>query len=428
MTMAMHSASSTLSARRAIEALRSGVPSRDAVRRIGSSQDAVCARFEVLLRAIEDSAGAGATPEGVLVGGDFGSGKSHLLHHLESLAQDQGFVTSRIVISKETPLYDPAKIFNAAMSDMRVPGGVGDAMSQIAPGLAKTSSQSQELLRWTDPARSGLPAQFAATLYVFQNGGDPEFSDRIIRFWSGDKLSKAELVTKLRLLGEASTYQLQALPPAPELALHRFRFVSRLAQAAGYRGWVLLLDEVELIGQYSFRQRARSYVELARFMGKLDAAAGGSLPGVGAVLAISADFEAAVLGEKNDAEMVPGKLRASVKDADHLLATRAERGMRTIRSSLMRLVPPTADGVQSTYQRISEIYDEAFGWRPPALVTAPRIESSSRMRQFVRRWITEWDLSRLYPNQAPNVVFQPLPAASYADDPDLEPSDVADDV
>lgn len=54
--------------------------------------------------------------------------------------------------------------------------------------------------------------------------------------------------------------------PARELARQRFRFLSRLMVAAGFDGWVLLLDEAELIGRYTPRQRGRSYAELAGWL------------------------------------------------------------------------------------------------------------------------------------------------------------------
>ena len=45
------------------------------------------------------------------------------------------------------------------------------------------------------------------------------------------------------------------------------------------------------------------------------------------------------------------------------------------------------------------------------------------MRLFVRRWITEWDLERLYPGHTPEVVVTPVDQSTYADDPDLESLD-----
>src|SRR4029077_9490643 len=112
-----------------------------------------------------------------------------------------------------------------------------------------------------------------------------------------------------------------------EMALQRLVFLAPLIQAAGYAGWVVLFDEVELIGRYSFKQRARSYAELARWAGKLRS--GGS-PGVAASFAITADYDAAVLQDRHDLQVVPGKLRASAADADRKLANAAEQGMRMI--------------------------------------------------------------------------------------------------
>ena len=83
--------------------------------------------------------------------------------------------------------------------------------------------------------------------------------------------------------------------------------------AAGYSGWVLLVDEVELIGRYSLKQRARSYAELARWMGKLEKV---SYPGLSTAFALTADFSSFVLEGRNDVERIPGRLRASEPPAD----------------------------------------------------------------------------------------------------------------
>src|SRR4051812_1538173 len=97
--------------RRAIEALRAGVPNRDAVSALGSSQTAIEQRFLEQLDLTKQLPRSGANPGGTLIGGDFGSGKSHALEHLQHLALERNFVVSKVVISKETPLHDPAKLY-----------------------------------------------------------------------------------------------------------------------------------------------------------------------------------------------------------------------------------------------------------------------------------------------------------------------------
>src|SRR5215211_2343349 len=102
-----------LSARRAIEALRAGVPNRDAVLALGCEQPAIEERFREQLQAARERAQAGVQTSGLLIAGDFGTGKSHLLEYLQHVALAERFVCSKVVISKETPLYDPAKFYRS---------------------------------------------------------------------------------------------------------------------------------------------------------------------------------------------------------------------------------------------------------------------------------------------------------------------------
>src|SRR5687767_7587128 len=117
--------------KRAIEALRSGVPNRDAVRAMGTTQTHIEHAFLANLDEVE----AGKRPGGFIISGGFGSGKSHLLEYLRHRAHERGFVTSRIIIGKQTPLHDPAKVFRAALENARVPGRRGEAMEAITGAL-----------------------------------------------------------------------------------------------------------------------------------------------------------------------------------------------------------------------------------------------------------------------------------------------------
>jgi hypothetical protein len=73
---------------------------------------------------------------------DFGAGKSHLLEHLEHVALDERMLCSRVVISKETPLYDLARVFRAAVQALVVPGRAGSALTEIASSLDPDSAEN----------------------------------------------------------------------------------------------------------------------------------------------------------------------------------------------------------------------------------------------------------------------------------------------
>jgi hypothetical protein len=426
-------------ARRALEALRAGVPNRDAVVELGSMQIGVEDRFADILDAVGLPADRSPATTGgpaaqlvtsasrssahaVMIGGGFGSGKSHVLEHLANLALSQDFVVSKVTISKETPLYDPAKVFRAAIDEARVPGRAGSAIDEIALAIDLDSPEYRDLYRWVHGDDAPVDKQFAATLYLYEYArGDEELRDRIIRFWAGDKLSVTDIRRRLREHGASSSYRIAGVREA-DLSRQRFRFVSRLVRAAGFRGWIILFDEVELIGRYTIGQRAKSYAEIARWVrGDRDDP---SAP-IGAVLATVDDYESQVLVGKNDNVLIPQRLRASGDVADELLASLAETGMRIIGHEQVKLQPPAQEELDRTYQRLREIHGEAFGWDPPAVSGLERLPSN-RMRQYVRAWINEWDLRRLDPSYEPEIEAGTL-SVDLSEDAELEGSETEPD-
>ncbi len=426
-------------ARRALEALRAGVPNRDAVVELGSMQVGVEDRFSGILDEV------GLRPDGspamssgpiaslvtspsrsssraIMIGGGFGTGKSHVLEHLANIALSEGFVVSKVTVSKETPLYDPSKVFRAAIDEARVPGRAGSAIDEIAVALDLDSPEYRDLYRWVHGDNAPVDKQFAATLYLYEYArGDEELSDRIIRFWAGDRLSVTDIRRRLREHGASSSYRITGVREA-DLSRQRFRFVSRLIRAAGLRGWIVLFDEVELIGRYSIAQRAKSYAEIARWVrGDRDDP---SAP-IGAVLATVDDYETQVLVGKNDTVLIPQRLRASGVVADELLASLAETGMRIIGHEQVKLQPPAQEELDRTYNRLREIHGEAFGWDPPAVSGLERLPSN-RMRQYVRAWISEWDLRRLDPSYEPEIEAGTL-VVDLSEDAELERPESAHD-
>ncbi|MCX6000546.1 MAG: DUF2791 family P-loop domain-containing protein [Chloroflexi bacterium] len=151
-----------------------------------------------------------------------------------------------------------------------------------------------------------------------------------------------------------------------ELAVQRYRFIPRLMVAAGYAGWVILLDEIELMGRYSLRQRAKSYAEMAWLMGKLQ---GDIVPGLAVAMSITEDYAKKVLEDRNDEERI-------------------------------------------------------YGWEPPRHTAANR---TLVVRQHIKSWINEWDLQRLYPDYEPATEVTDL-RPDYSEMPELEePADSPSD-
>ncbi len=399
-----------LAARRAVEALRSGVPSRDAVTALGSGQSEIEDRFTTLI----DGIGQVRTgPRGLLLGGGFGAGKSHVLEHLTHLSLDRGYAVSRIVVSKETPLHDPAKVLRAAVESAVLPDGSVGAVAEAAAGLDPDGPAFTELIRWASGPSAPVDEWFPLTLTLLPRvqAGDDNFADAIVRFWSGDRLAVADVRRQAKFAGLGRPAL--AAVPARELARQRFRFLARLLVAAGCEGWVLLFDEVELIGRYTLQQRGRSYAELVHW---LQPDADDPASPLATVLAMTDDFDAAVLTAKNDREVVPAKLRAKQSAEWDEIASRAETAMGLIERDMLLLTAPDTDELDYAYQRLKSLHSEAFGWNAPEVAGLERL-GTTRMRQYVRAWINEWDLVRLDPSYRPRTEVAAL-TFSYAEQPD----------
>jgi len=351
----------------------------------------------------------------MLIAGDFGSGKSHLLEHFQHLALDERFVCSKLVVSKEMPLYDPVRVYRSAIAGAVIPGVVGTALAEVAARLDPVRPEYVAFRTWVDN-EAGLDPRFAATLYLHERGRDDyEMLERILAFWGGWRINTSEIRKGLKALGASAAFSIGKVPPGKELAIQRFKFVSRMIAAAGFSGWFLLLDEVELIGRYSFLQRARSYAEVARLSNKLQDE---GIPCMTSILAITKDFEEAVLEGRNDRERVPGKLRASSFPAHLAIASQAERGMRLISRERLTLRPPDQGQLLQSYLKTKATHASAYGWSPPDAGSPERLVSTP-MRTFVRFWINEWDLRRAYPDYSPHIVVAEL-HPSYQEDLDLE--------
>jgi hypothetical protein len=401
-----------LKARRAVEALRSGVPSRDAVAALGSGQTDIEDRFVHLL----DGLGTVRTrSRGLLLGGGFGAGKSHLLEHLAHLALESNCVVSRIVVSKETPLHDPVKMLRAAVESAITPdgaiGAVADAASRLDPG----SPAYAELLAWAGGSGASVEEWFPLTVTLLGRvqGAEDDFGEAIVRFWSGEPLPAADLRRHVKAAGLPRP-TLTRVPPR-ELAAQRLRFLARLFVAAGYSGWVVLLDEVELIARYSPLQRGRCYAALAGWLAPDPEDRAAPLM---TIAAMTDDFDAAVLTERDDRNQIPQRLRAKGTGEWDEIAARAEVGMRMIERDAIVLHPPGPGELDEIYARLRTLHSEAFAWHAPDVPGLERL-GTTRMRQYVRAWINEWDLVRIDPTYRPDTQLVEI-RIDYAEQAELE--------
>ncbi len=422
--MPLHQGRASLRDRRVIEGLRSGVPNRDVIQAMGCYQPEVEGRFQHMLTAMDQHAAEGRSTRGMIVEGGFGTGKSHVLAYLQHLALQQQCICSQVIISKDTPLYHPLKVFLSAMENAVMPGHAGQVLVEIANRLDVWSPAFKELSDWVHDYRNGMDQRFAATMFLFQRMySEPELRHRVIRFWSGDPLAMNEIRTNLRQCGVYQRYSFARIREV-DLAIQRFHFAAKLMRVAGYRGWVLFLDEAELIGRYSFGQRIKSYAELGRVLG---ASTDVGIPGLTSVVALTDDFQSEILEAKGDRSRVLDALGKVGTNA--ILEKQAEEGVRFIEWDSTLLRELTEVRVEEAYHKIRQLHRAVYCDNQESLAQAydlpPIAFTGKRMREWVKSWVTEWDLKRLLSRDHVEIEIRSI-THEYQEDTTLEASAAED--
>ena len=408
--------------RQALEALRNGVPNREAVDILGCNQPEMESKFDDLLLKAIDSDDPPENVLGMLVSGDFGSGKSHLLSYFEHRALEEGFACSRVAISKETPLYKLDRVFASAIQHARLGGRTGRLMEEIGDKLNARNQSYDRFSRWVNSDESNLHPYFPATLMIHERSRDLDLASDVESFWSGELIRAARVREGLRIISQQRSFPNLRAPRTADLPPQRLRFATELIKGAGYKGWVVLLDEIELVGSYSLLQRANSYAELARWLGKTSDE---SYSGLVVVGAWTQGFEADVLGDlgKNDRNVAPSRLRERNQTA---LAAKAQAGIRALERETVPLRSLSEEDVEKTIEKLRSIHGKAYNWDAPEPTSElGGATYQNTIRYKVRACINEWDLRRLYPDLQPEIEGQAF-EHRYEELPELE-QEVRDD-
>lgn len=398
----------SVDARRAIESLRSGVPSRYAVQWLRTTQAQMENMFQNRLEELAEGQGV----EPIVFSAKFGGGKSHLLNYFQSIAEAKGFVTSYGVTSAEMPLGRPHIVLKVLAENAVAPGRVGRALSELMIDFSASKEvKYAETRLWARDA--GLLDRFNALLLLYEGfTADEEFREQILGDIEGiDAISKAILRQKLKEINQAAGYDL-ATRKVGDMAYDRLRLLAQLFKMrTSGRGWIILIDEVERLANISRKQRLTAYEMIGWFSELAQQPGSGILP----VFAMTTGLDMEVISDgKRDVDFVE-------MGSDNLpeeTITRRKRGIQLLQRAKL-LESPTLEQEQTILYRLKSLYQEAYG-----SINLPSLEDSPQrvrttIRSEIRRWITLWDLHRYYPDYRVEVVEEALPTDTREMDDNL---------
>jgi hypothetical protein len=379
-------------ARSAIESLRSGVPSRDVVAQLGTTQHDVRERFEESLDALAE--GRGVSP--IVISATFGAGKTHLLNYLQTIAEREGFVTSYAVISPEMPLGNGHLVVKALSEAAIAPGQTGKALRALAAGLRTDSDAYKELQTWARDAT--IDDRFRALLHLYEAyRADEEFRVQILNDFEGRAILKTILKNRLKQINQAAAYDLSG-PRSAFLAHDRVRLLAQFFRASGSKGWVVLFDEMERVAKFSLNQRLAAYSELGWWREAAEQAGSALLP----IFTTASGFvtESVTGGTHDEQRLSSGGFAQDERDRH------ARSGIELLKSPF-RLESPTREQEEEIEYRVKAIYEAAYGVTVP-LLGQTRTDVRTSVRSEMRRWITLWDLNRYYPDYRAEVSVEEI--------------------
>ncbi|RLC36067.1 hypothetical protein DRH29_05290 [candidate division Kazan bacterium] len=400
--------SERLAALRIVEALRSGVPTRATTHELPDLRPELTKVFRQDLESFAE----GHLPSGRLVWGKYGQGKSHFLTTLEHIALDMNFAVSYITLSREVSCHNLFHFYRRVAPIVRtknsqLPGIYKELSRKKAAELTATPIQEQERY----PHR--LPAIVVESML---RAGGSDYFDDLYNNLVGERLSISDI---RRIATEAGIRDLMRdLPPFRQSNIDAyFGVFADVIRFCGFNGWVILIDEVELIARLGRISRLKAYLNLNWL---LNYNGGLSYPiySVGvAATSLQEIWATAFRRREPDRESMP-------ELAEERHGTDARRRIEEFFTESLSDRCPTITGVgrddlDELLSRIVELHGVAYNWHPPTFDNVkPSLQQLSvddPVRTYIRGTLEVLDGMKVY-GEAPEVKPEELTEGNIAEE------------
>jgi len=331
---------------RVIEALRSGVPSRAAGEYFSEARPAMMQKIQSKLEQVHESGHS----DGMIFTGRYGEGKTHLLGTVFGMAFAHNMVVSYVSLGKETPVDKPYLLFPKLIANTYLPGAAQPGFRQKLEDLTQGSSISGELLAYA--AKELETDKLYFLLKAFLGTQEEEERYAFLADLEGD-FTTGQVIKRSyrRITGTAAKFNQNF--SKTKHGFDYFYFTSHLFKTLGYGGWVLLFDEAELLGGMGKKTRAKSYVQLQRFLKPSP-----KLEGVFSLFAFSSSYAEDVIDAKKEFENVEA---AFGEDKESLTAA------KSVLNGILNapeLMPLTREETLQVLLSIQDFHGRAYGWKP----------------------------------------------------------------
>ena len=372
----------------AVESLRAGVPTRFSTRQLPDLRKNITDTIRTDLLTFSE----GRIPRGRMVWGQYGQGKTHVLTTVEHMALDMGFAVSMVSLSREVSCHHLLQFYGRLAPRVRTPDstilgierGLGDKDS-----TALADSPLMEAERYVHP----LPALVLED-YFCTSGEDQNL---LYGDLTGIRLPASELK---RIHRQSRQMALPKFPYPFKVTEHASAYFGVMADAirlCGYKGWVILVDEVELTGRLGPLGRLKAYRNLHWLLNWSGTMQYPIYTLAAAATRLQDDIWYG--GSKDDRNTMPPLAAERVgEEAGREMEIFFERA---IGADSLTTVPVASEDLCNMLEAVAELHGRAYGWT--ARFDARELISqvgAQPVRTYVRAALEGLDLQYMYNEEA----------------------------
>lgn len=332
-----------IEARHIIEALRSGIPSRAVGQYFSEARPKVMKEISGHLDMVCEQ----GKSSGMIITGKYGEGKTHLLNTVFNLAHSNNMVVSYLSLSKETPMDKLYLVYQKLIQNTYLPKRQQPGFMHELEKISANSPVANEMLLY-----AAKQLETDKLYYLFRSYLNTEDSDEKFLLQAdleGDFISNAPLKKIYRrIFNQPVKYNTNFTKT--KHCRDYFSFMSHLFTQMGYHGWVILIDETELMGRLGKKARLNAYRNMAHFLLPEE-----HFESAFSIFALSASYVEDVIEAKHEyenLEMIYPDEQEPAKTVLDLLARAPQ------------LLPLTKDEIQEILYKIQDFHGKAYEWSP----------------------------------------------------------------
>lgn len=336
-----------MEARHVIEALRSGVPSRAVGAYFSSARPRIMREIRERLENMSKNGKSG----GMVISGKYGEGKTHLLNTVFTMAHENHMVVSYLSLSKETPMDKLYLIYQKIISNTYLPEHQQPGFMQVLENMAPNSPLASEMIAFS--AKQLETDKLYYLLRAYLSTEDVEEKFLLQADLEGDFIANAPLKKIYRrIFNHPVKYNVNF--SKTKHCQDYFSFMSHLFIQMGYQGWVILVDEAELIGRLGKKARLNAYRNMAHFL-----LPNKEMESVFSMFALSASYIEDVIEGKHDYENL-SELFPEEPEPIHTVLD--------ILVKAPQLHPLTQTEFREVLNRLKDFHGRAYQWEPQVSV------------------------------------------------------------